>query len=60
MDLPVDKLDRDDHAYVREKQGDVEEIQSEVSTRTPPPIGKKKKKYKKRYFTVCLFTWRDH
>lgn len=60
MGLPVDKLDRDDHTHTREKQEEGEEIQSEISIRTPPPISKKKKrKYKKRYFTVCLFTRQD-
>lgn len=52
----MDKLDRDDYTHAREKQGEGEEVQREVSTRSPPPISKKKRKYKKRYFTVCLFT----
>lgn len=55
MGLPVDKLDRDDHTHAREKQGEGEEIQSEISIRTPPPMSKKKKRrYKKRYLYVCL------
>lgn len=54
MGLPVDELDRDDHTHEKQEEG--EEIQTEIRICTPPPIGKKKKrKYKKRYFTVCLF-----
>lgn len=56
MGLPVDKLDRDHHTHTGEKQGEGEEIQSEVSIHTSPPISKKKRKYKKRYFTVCFYT----
>lgn len=56
MGLPVDMLDGDNHGHAREKQREGEEIQSEVSTQSPPPISKKKRKYKKRYLTVCLFT----
>lgn len=52
MGPPVDKVDRDDHMHTCERQGEGEESQGEVSACTPPPISRKKKKYKKRYFAV--------
>lgn len=54
MGLPLDQLDRDDRTHICEKQGEGGESQSEVSTRTPPPVSKKRKS-QKRYFSVCLY-----
>lgn len=54
MGLPLDQLDRDDRTHLCEKQGEGGESQSEVSTCTPPPVRKKKRKSQKRYFSVYI------
>ncbi|TDG97738.1 hypothetical protein EPR50_G00211180 [Perca flavescens] len=54
MGLPVDSPDRNEGAHKYEQQGEGEgsESQAEVCSRTPPPINKKRRKGKKRYFTA--------
>ncbi|XP_023262611.1 tubulin polyglutamylase TTLL6 [Seriola lalandi dorsalis] len=54
MGLPVDSPDRNDDEHKYEGEGEEGESQTEACTftRTPPPITKKRRKCKKRYFTA--------
>lgn len=54
MGLPVDSPDRHDDAHKYEQHGEGEgaESQTEARTRIPPPVHKKRRKGKKRYFTA--------
>lgn len=54
MGLPVDSPDRNDDAHKYEQQGEEDggESQTETCNRIPPPITKKRRKGKKRYFTA--------
>lgn len=52
MGLPVDSPDRNDDGHKYEQQGEEGEGQTEVGTHPLLPITKKRRKGKKRYFTV--------